>query len=370
LASQVSPTQSTATSRQPVLQRFHALFVNEDSPTVRWIFPLAAIAVLLGSMLLGTSIGAVHISPRAVLDIVFGTHTGASPAERLILLHVRLPRVLAAAVIGAALSVAGVLFQGLFRNPMAEPYVLGTSGGAAFGAAIGVFLFPYTSILGFSAAASLAFVGSIVTIMCVYGVARVGGRTPPVPLLLAGLAISVVLTESSSAFVYLRDEISWNARNLALWLQGSIGTVGWTQLFVAGGMLGCGLLFSIPLRRILNVLALGEEYALQLGIRLELARVAIIVVASLLTSAAVLLGGVIAFVGLLIPHLVRLLIGPEHGRLLAYSAVCGASYLILADAFARTVIAPAELPVGILTAFLGGPLLLYLLRRTKREYAL
>lgn len=347
-----------------------ALFINEDSAATQWILPLTAVSLLLGSMLLGTSIGAVHISPRTVLDIAFGAHSGSSQGERLILLQVRLPRVLAAAVIGAALSVAGVLFQGLFRNPMAEPYVLGTSGGAAFGAAIGVFLFPYTSILGFSATASLAFVGSIVTIMCVYGLARVGGKTPTVPLLLAGLAISVVLSESSSAFVYLRDEISWNARNLALWLQGSIGTVGWRQLIVAGGMLSCGLLLSIPLRRILNVLALGEEYALQLGIRLEFARLAIIVVGSLLTSAAVLLGGVIAFVGLLIPHLVRLLIGPEHGRLLAYSAICGASYLILADAFARTVIAPAELPVGILTAFLGGPLLLYLLRRTKREYAL
>jgi len=283
---------------------------------------------------------------------------------------VRLPRVLTAGVIGGALSIAGVLFQGLFRNPMAEPYVLGTSGGAALGAAFGIFLFPHTSILGFSAAASLAFVGSIVTITGVYGLARVGGRTPTVPLLLAGLAISVVLSEASSVLIYLRDEISWNARSLALWLQGSIAAVNWPQLYLASGMLLVGGVLSIPLRTVLNALALGEDYAQQLGVRLEFARVAIIVVASLLTASAVLLGGVIGFVGLLVPHVVRLVIGPEHGRLLLFSALCGASYLIIADAFARTVIAPSELPVGILTALLGGPLLLYLLRRSKREYAL
>lgn len=334
------------------------------------ILPVGAVALLIATVVLGAVVGAVHISPSTILATLAGYQDNPSQAQQLILLHVRLPRVLTAGVIGAALSIAGVLFQGLFRNPMADPYVLGTSGGAAFGAALGIFIFPYTSVLGFSAAATLAFAGSIVTTTCVYGLARVAGKTPTVPLLLAGLAISVVLNETSSALIYLGDEISWNARNLAAWLQGSIAAVSWMQLLFASGMLIVGILLSIPLKRTLNVLALGEDYAEQLGIRLELARAAIVVVASLLTSAAVLLGGIIAFVGLLVPHVVRLLIGPEHGRLLWYSALFGASYLILADAFARTVIAPSELPVGILTAFLGGPLLLYLLRRSKREYAL
>ncbi len=336
---------------------------------MRWIALPAALVLLLASVVVGASLGAVRIPAHTIFAVLTGRDTGLYP-EQLILLHVRLPRVLTAGVIGAALSLAGVLFQGLFRNPMAEPYVLGTSGGAAIGAALGLFLFPQRSILGFSASASLAFAGSIVTIVCVYSLARVGGRTPTVPLLLAGLAISIVLSEASSVLIYLRDEISWGARSLTLWLSGSIASVSWAQLSLAGGMLLIGALLAAPLRTVLNALALGEDYAQQLGIRLEFAHAAVIVVASLLTSSAVLLGGVIGFVGLLVPHVVRLVLGPEHGRLMLFSALCGASYLIIADTFARTVIAPSELPVGVLTAFLGGPLLLYLLRRTKREYAL
>jgi len=328
------------------------------------------VVLLLISIVFGTSVGAVHIPALNVVAILTGRHMEVFHSQQVILLAVRLPRVLTAGVIGGALSIAGVLLQGLFRNPMAEPYVLGTSGGAALGAAFGVFLFPHSSILGFSAAASLAFVGSLTTIVCVYSLARVGGKTPTVPLLLAGLAISVVLSEVSSALVDFRGEISWNARSFALWLSGSIAAVTWSQLLMASGMLFVGGLLSIPLRTVLNALALGEDYAQQLGVRLEVTRIAIVLVASLLTSAAVLLGGVIGFVGLLVPHVVRLIIGPEHGRLLLLSPICGASYLIIADAFARTVIAPSELPVGIVTALLGGPLLLYLLRRTKREYAL
>lgn len=359
------------TGPEPLLSAAAQAATRRARPRLPSWMPLsAALALLVASVIVATTVGAVHIPAHNVFTIFFGRHMEAFRSEELILLRVRLPRVLTAGVIGAALSVAGVLFQGLFRNPMAEPYVLGTSGGAALGAAFGIFLFPHSSILGFSAAASLAFVGSIITIVCVYGLARVGGKTPTVPLLLAGLAISVVLSEASSALVYLRDEISWNARSLALWLHGSIAAVSWSQLLIASCMLLVGGLLSIPLRTALNALALGEDYAQQLGVRVEFARAAIIVVASLLTSSAVLLGGVIGFVGLLVPHVVRLIIGPEHGRLLLFSALAGASYLIIADAFARTVIAPSELPVGILTALLGGPLLLYLLRRTKKEYAL
>jgi iron complex transport system permease protein len=326
--------------------------------------------LLLASIIASTIVGAVHIAPWTIFATLLGNHASVSPAEQTILLHVRLPRIFTAGIIGAALSLAGVLFQGLFRNPMAEPYVLGTSGGAAVGAALGMFLFPHSSILGFSAGASFAFLGSIGSISFVYALARAGGKTPIVPLLLAGLAVSMILTEASSFLIYLRDEISWSARNLALWLHGSISVIEWTQLVLASGMLLVGALLCIPLRRVLNVFALGEEYAQQLGLPVELARAAVIIVASLLTASAVLLGGLIAFVGLLVPHIVRLIVGPEHGRLLLLSAVCGASYLVICDAFARIVIAPSELPVGIITAFLGGPVLLYLLRRSKREYAL
>lgn len=319
---------------------------------------------------MGTAVGAVHIPVRTLIAVLTGSHTHALHSEELILLHLRLPRVLAAGLTGSALSIAGVLFQGLFRNPMAEPYVLGTSGGAALGGALGIFLFPNSSMLGFSATATLAFFGSIITVFSVYALARVGGKIATIPLLLAGLAISILLSEASSVLVYFSDNASGSTRSLLFWLQGSVATVTWTQLLFPAGMLLLGGLLAIPLRPVLNALVLGEDYAQQLGVRIEFARATIIVVASLLTSAAVLLGGIIGFVGLLIPHVVRLIIGPEHGRLLLFSALCGASYLIVADTFARTVMAPSELPVGVLTALLGGPLLLYLLRRTKREYVL
>jgi iron complex transport system permease protein len=358
------------TEPAPLLARSGHRLSQARPPLSSWLALPAVLVLLLTCTVFAASVGAVHIPPIHVVAILTGRHMEVSSSERLILLAVRLPRVLTAGVIGGALSIAGVLLQGMFRNPMAEPYVLGTSGGAALGAAFGIFLFPHSSILGFSAAASLAFVGSLTTIVGVYSLARVGSKTPTVPLLLSGLAISVVLSELSSALVYLRGEVSWNARSFALWLSGSIAAVTWSQLLVAGGMLFMGGLLAIPLRTVLNALALGEDYAQQLGLHLESTRVAIVVVASLLTSAAVLLGGVIGFVGLLVPHVVRLILGPEHGRLLLFSPICGASYLIIADAFARTVIAPSELPVGIVTALLGGPLLLYLLRRSKREYAL
>jgi iron complex transport system permease protein len=332
--------------------------------------PVFAIAtlLLLASLLTGVAAGAVHITPREFLAILMGNHATGATDYHTILFYIRLPRVVTAGVIGAALALAGVLFQGLFRNPMAEPYVLGSSGGAAFGAALGMFLFPHAALLGFGAAAVFAFLGAVFTITVVYMVARVGGRTPTVALLLSGFAVSMILNESSSVLVYVRDELSFNARNLTLWLHGSVAFSEWSQLIFPAAMLLLGGLFSFRLRRVLNVFALGEDYARQLGINVELSRAGIVAVGSVLTASAVLLGGIIGFVGLLVPHVVRLIVGPEHGRLLALSAICGASYLILADTFARTVVAPSELPVGLITACLGGPVLIYLLRRSKQEY--
>lgn len=329
---------------------------------------LAAVFLLLASLIIGVAAGAIHISPGEVLAILMGQKAAVAPDDRVILLYLRLPRVITAAIIGASLSLAGVLFQGLFRNPIAEPYVLGSSGGAAFGAALGMLLFPHSALLGFGAAATFAFVGAVLTITLVYMAARVGKRTPTVALLLSGFAISMILNEASTILVYLRDELSLSARNLALWLHGTVAFSEWSQLLWPSMMLLVGAFLSFRLRRDLNVFALGEDYAKQLGINVELSRAMIIGVGSLLTASAVLLGGVIGFVGLLVPHVVRLVVGPEHGRLLGLSAICGASYLILADAFARTVVAPTELPVGAVTAFLGGPVLIYLLRRAKHEY--
>ncbi len=287
---------------------------------------IVAVLLLLASVLIGVAAGAVHISPLQILAIMLG-RDGLASGDRVILLSLRLPRVITAGVIGASLSLAGVLFQGLFRNPMAEPYVLGTSGGAAFGAALGMFFFPRSALLGFGAAATFAFLGAVLTITLVYMVAHAGGKTPTVALLLSGFAVSMILNEASTVLVYMKDELSQNARSLALWLHGSVGFSEWAQLVWPVLMLLVGGFFSFRLHRVLNVFALGEDYARQLGINVELSRAMIVAVGSLLTASAVLLGGIIGFVGLLVPHVVRLIVGPEHGRLFALSALCGASYL-------------------------------------------
>src|SRR5713226_5135027 len=317
-----------------------------------------------------TCIGAVAIKPRTVALALLHRSAEITPMEQAIIFQIRLPRVMAAALVGCALSIAGVLFQGLFRNPMADPYVIGTQGGAALGATIGVVLMPHVSLLGFGATASLAFCFSLLTMVAVYWLARVGGRTPIVTLLLAGLALSTMLSYSTTFVVLLHPESDVAIRLLTTWLHGAVSNTEWSQIALVAVMVGVGALLSLLLTRSLNALCLGDDYAQQLGIRVELLRASIIVVGSLLTAAAVAIGGLIGFVGLVIPHLVRLLVGPDHVRLLPIAGVAGAIFLILADTLARTVLSPSELPVGILTAFIGGPVFLFLLRRSKREYAL
>jgi iron complex transport system permease protein len=327
---------------------------------------LATVLALV--VLLSLVTGAVHISCRAIFAALFQNHP-LPATQQIILLQVRLPRVLAAAVVGAALAISGLMFQGLFRNPMADPYVIGSSGGAVLGASIGIFFFSQLSAFGFSVTALLAFAGSVATMAFVYSLARSNGKTHVITLLLAGFAISTMLGYSSYFFELL-DTSGTGNRILISWLHGVIGIPQWTQLCVTAGLLLLGTLVALPLMRQLNTLALGDEYAHQLGLRVEYTRVGIILTGSLLTAIAVSLGGLISFAGLIVPHVARLLLGPDHVRLLPVTALAGAIFLVFADTLARSVFAPTEVPVGILMAFIGGPFFLYLLRKTKRSYAL
>ncbi len=323
-------------------------------------------AMLAGSMLLGLAVGAVHLSPLNVLQALSSQHH-LTATEELILLHIRLPRLISAAIVGAALSVSGLLFQGLFRNPMADPYVIGASGGSVLGACIGIFLFTQTSLFGLSITALLAFAGSALTMVVVYSLARSKGRTNVLTLLLSGFAISTILTNCTYFFEILDSASGSGTRILLSWLRGVISTPNWTELGVTATALLLGIIMAIPLTRRLNTLALGDEYAHQLGLHVEYTRIAIILIGSLLTAVAVALGGLISFAGLIIPHTGRLLLGPDNTRLLPVVALAGAIFLVLADTLARTVLAPTEIPVGILMALAGGPFFLYLLRQPRRE---
>jgi iron complex transport system permease protein len=350
----------------------HALTVEgrqgNDGPKLGLVISVLSVC-LIASVLVSLTVGSAHIPLRDTWGFIVGDKSVASSTVT-VLSEVRLPRVLAAAMIGASLSIAGLLFQGLFRNPLADPYVIGSSGGAALGAAIGFFLLPQVDLLGFGTVSVSAFAGSVLTIALVYQLARSGGRTQIVTLLLAGFGVSTMLSYATYFFELLNQNYGLGISMLVSWFHGTIDVPRWTQVTVSGVMMivaGCA---SIPLARRLNTLALGDEYAEQLGVNLESSRIALIIIGSLLVAAAVSLGGLISFVGLVVPHLARLAMGPDNVRLLPITAIAGALFLVVADSLARTLLAPTEIPVGVLSAFVGGPFFLYLLRRSKREYKL
>ena len=327
-------------------------------------------------VLLGATFGSVAISPVALAEMMLN-HLGIShfavtwrPQDEVILFDLRLPRVIAAALVGMALATAGTLFQGLLRNPLADPYIIGTSGGASLGAVVGILISTPLSVLGFGVVPLAAFGGALGATALVYQLARVGGRTSVVSLLLAGFAVSAVLDYGVSFLLIVNDTLQLNLPRIYAWLLGGVSVSSWTQLAVVGPVIVLVSFASFGLGRSLNAFSLGEDAAERLGIAVEREKLLIVVVGSLLTSAAVTVSGLIGFIGLVVPHVMRLLCGPDNRLLLPTSALAGASFLVVADLLARTVLSPSELPVGILTAFLGGPYFLYLLRRSRREYRL
>jgi iron complex transport system permease protein len=322
----------------------------------------------LAAIVASAGMGAVKISFVEVLRALL--HPAVAGDTGVILFTLRLPRVLAAGLAGAALSAAGVLFQGLFRNPLADPFVLGASGGAALGGAVAVFLIPSLSFAGIGAIELLAFAGSLLAMLVVWSVAKAGGRFSIANMLLAGFAIGTMLNAATAVFELRQEETNPGMRILAAWLHGEVTVPSWTQVSMTTVLEIAALICALPLARQLNALALSEEYAAQLGVRVERLQILVVLVGSLLTALAVSLGGLIGFVGLLVPHFLRLILGPDHFRLLPAAALCGAVFLIVADTIARTVFAPSEIPVGILTAFIGGPAFLYLLNHRQRSASL
>jgi len=281
------------------------------------------------------------------------------------IVRLRVARVLLGLVAGAGLSVAGVVFQALLRNPLADPYVLGVSSGAGLGAALAIFL----GLGAFSvwALPAMAFLGALGTIVLVYMLARTAGGTVPVQtLLLSGVIVSAVL---GSLLMFLVSVLpSDNLHNVVWWLLGNLQIFDWTLLRAVAVIVVLGLGATVVFARDLNLMTLGEEPAAHLGLNVEQTKILFFLIASLMAGATVAACGLIGFVGLIVPHTVRLIVGPNHRRLVPASALAGAGFLVLADSFARTVIAPLEIPIGVVTAFLGGPFFLMLLRQRKSSY--
>ena len=336
---------------------------------------LALSCVLLVVIVLAVGFGSTPIPIGTITQILLNG-TGLvhfarqwdSTAE-VIVWQVRMPVVIGTALVGCALAVAGVLFQGMLRNPLADPFLIGTSSGAALGAVI-AFVLPFDTIYGsfFSLTPLLAFAGAMLTVLFVYAIARVGGQTPVVTLLLAGVVINAVLVALQTLILMLSPHAQFGIQALFSWLSGGIAVTNWTPIVIAGSIILAGIVFSLLLANILDAFGLGEEGAAHLGLHVERYKLLIIIVGSLLTAAAVSISGLIAFVGLVTPHAMRLLLGPRHRLLLPASALGGAIFLTLADLLARVVIAPAVLPVGVFTALVGAPFFLFLLRNSKRTY--
>ncbi len=343
----------------------------------RAIVVLGLLLVVLAAVLLfAAAFGAVRLRPddlvRMTVNHVFGQRFEPTwrPQDEAIFFSIRLPRVAGAALVGAALATAGVLFQGLLRNPLADPYALGVSGGAALGGALGFLLSLSFGFLGFNPVPILAFAGALAAMFLVYGLAQSGGRAPIVTLLLAGFAISAMMGYLVSLLLIVNDRLQLNLPRVYAWLLGGISVTQWSQLAVAVAMVGAAMVGGWLLRHSLDALSLGEETAQQLGVSVESDKRIVIVLGAVLTGAAVALGGLIGFVGLFAPHVTRVVIGPRHSLLLPAAALVGAAFLVLADLLARSLLPPTEIPVGILTACVGGPFFLWLLRRHRREYRL
>ncbi|MBK1706004.1 FecCD family ABC transporter permease [Halochromatium glycolicum] len=336
----------------------------------------ALLALMLSVALLSIAIGPVAIPLAEVLHTL-GALAGlpvaeVAPQHEAVILSIRLPRTLLGLLVGAGLAVAGAAMQGLFRNPLADPGLIGVSAGAAL-AAVSVIVLGgqglafLTQALGPFSLPIAAFAGGLVTTLLVYRLASRDGRTSVTTLLLAGIAINALAGAGTGLLTYLADD--QQLRTLTFWSMGSLGGATWPEVGSAALLIAVPLLALPLLARTLNALLLGEAEAGHLGIAVQRMQPLIVALAALAVGAAVAVSGIIGFVGLVVPHLLRLALGPDHRLLLPGAALLGGSLLLLADLLARTLVTPAELPIGILTALLGGPFFLALLLRWQRRTA-
>lgn len=335
---------------------------------------VSLIVLLFATILAAVILGAASIPIKTALAVLlspFTVFSGLFKAVEIadihqsIIMQLRLPRVMQAAVVGASLAVAGAVFQGLFRNPMADPYVLGVSSGAALGAVAAMLTGAGAtlSFAGFTAVPLYAFTGGVSTIALVYYMSRVGKVVPVMTLLLAGIAVNAFLSALVSLLTYFAGE---KLHQVVFWMMGGVGGATWSGVVTMLPYVFVGFCCIYYYSRELNILLLGEETAQHLGVNTERVKKILLVAASLLVAAAVSTSGIIGFVGLVVPHLVRLIAGPDHRILLPASALLGAILLIAADMLARIIIAPSELPVGIITAMVGAPMFIYLLKKRKK----
>ena len=337
----------------------------------RWkLYVVLLLVALVISIIFSTCLGSTYIPPLEALKSLFNWAIPSLEVNSLyeqIVIAVRLPRVVLGCLVGAALSLAGVLLQGVFRNPMADPYIIGVSSGAALGAALAIVLGLGFALLGSATIPVMAFAFAMATLLLVYNLSRVGGRVPVMTLLLSGIAVSIFLSSITTFISMFAGE---SLHGLYFWLLGSLSLAQWSQVMVIAPVVVSCSVAAMLYARDLNIMLMGEETATTLGVNVEDVKLIVIVISSLVTAAAVSFTGMIAFVGLMVPHMARLIVGPDHRVLIPCSTLFGALLLVICDDIARVALAPTQIPVGVITALAGGPFFIYLLRRRKREYTL
>lgn len=308
------------------------------------ILSIILLFAIAGSFFLGS----VLISPQDIF-------------KSQIFWQIRLPRILLSALVGLLLAVSGVILQGVLRNPLADPYILGISAGGAVGAALSMVLGAQFVVLGMSSIPASAFIFSLFAVFMVYRLSQVAGKAAPETLILAGVALSAFCAAILSLIII----ISGNLQSIYFWLLGSLSAASWGNVLTVLPYVLIGIGAAYFFSKELNALLLGEEMASTLGVNIEKTQLLLIGTASLMTAAAVSVSGLIGFVGLIIPHWIRLIIGPNHRNLIPVSALSGMLLMVVADTIARTVLAPMEIPIGIIMSLLGAPFFLYLLRRRR-----
>jgi len=327
----------------------------------------ACVVLLLITMTAGVGIGSVPLSPGAVWHVVASELSGHpdNTVAGIIVWQIRLPRVLLAAVVGAALTTAGSVVQVLVRNALADPFLLGVSSGASVGATAVLLLGAFAS-LGIWAISVGSVLGALAAMGAVFLVSRQGRQLAPTQLILCGVVLSAMF-ESVTSFLIFRGNPQ-ATQSVLFWLMGSFGLANWNQLPIPVIALAAVMVYLLAQGRSLNALAMGAEPAASLGVDVARLRRNLFFATSLLAGVAVAVSGIIGFVGLIVPHIVRLVVGSDHRRVLPVGVVFGAAFMVLGDLLARTIVAPQEMPIGVITAFIGAPTLIFLIRRRPYLY--
>ena len=339
--------------------------------TIKYVFIL--LLVLLFLILIASAVGSASLGLKETSLVIVSLIPGlrniidadALNAQSVVIISkIRLPRIFMSIAVGIALASAGVIFQGIFRNPMADPYIIGVSAGASFGATIGLLFTTSIRVLSISATNIFAFIGAIAATFIVYNISRIRNKTSVLTLLLAGVALSALFSAVNS-FIYIFR--SHDLAKVIFWLMGGFTSSSWQQLSVTGPIVLVLLLVTGFFMKDLNLISLGDERAAQLGVNIDRVKVLLLILASLSAAAAVSVAGIIGFVGLITPHIVRIIVGPDHRILYPTSAIAGAVLLLGSDTIARMALSPREIPVGIITSVIGVPFFIYLLMRSKKK---